>query len=135
MKSVLHLISLIPVALLAAACASHAPANPQASAEANEQWQSLRAAYTTCAKDQADAGMASSASAQDLARAALKACRPRLDAMHAAFRDYLDAQMVSSHGRDGARQAADRVSQDTEAKTRNYLVRYVERERYTAKAQ
>lgn len=43
--------------------------------------------------------------------------------------------MVSSHGRDGARQAADRVSQDTEAKTRNYLVRYVERERYTAKAQ
>lgn len=132
MKSVL---ALIPVTLLAAACASQVPANPQASSEANEQWQSLRAAYTTCAKGQADAGMAGGASAQDLASAALKACRPRLDAMHTAFRDYLDAQMVSSHGRDGARQAAERVSQDTEAKTRNYLVRYVERERYTAKAQ
>lgn len=132
MKSVL---ALIPVTLLAAACASRAPADPQAVSEANEQWQSLRAAYTTCAKDQADAGMASSASAQDLTSAALKACRPRLEAMHTAFRDYLNAQMVSSHGRDGARQAADQVSQDTEAKTRNYLVRYVERERYTARAQ
>ncbi|MGE8366068.1 hypothetical protein AB4156_02300 [Cupriavidus sp. 2MCAB6] len=130
MKSVL---ALIPVTLLAAACASHAPADPQASAEANEQWQSLRAAYTTCAKDQADAGMSGRASAQDLAASALKACQPRLDAMRTAFREYLDAQMVSSHGRDGARQAADRVSRDTEAKTRNYLVRYVERERYTAR--
>ena len=53
MKSIL---ALIPVTLLAAACASQAPADPQASAEANEQWQSLRAAYTTCAKDHADAG-------------------------------------------------------------------------------
>ncbi|WP_237717281.1 hypothetical protein [Cupriavidus basilensis] len=130
LKSVL---ALIPAALLAAACASRAPADPQAVSDANEQWQSIRAAYTTCAKDQADAGMASSASAQDLASAALKACQPRLDAMRAAFRDYLDAQMVSSHGRDGARQAAARVSQDTEAKTRNYLVRHIERERYVAK--
>ncbi|MGT2492911.1 hypothetical protein ACU4GD_26430 [Cupriavidus basilensis] len=104
------------------------------SAEANEQWQSLRAAYTTCAKDQADAGMSRPRlAAQDLAASALKACQPRLDAMRTAFREYLDAQMVSSHGRDGARQAADRVSRDTEAKTRNYLVRYVERERYTAR--
>ncbi|KJK24565.1 hypothetical protein UB46_09750 [Burkholderiaceae bacterium 16] len=130
MKSVL---ALIPVTLLAAACASHAPADPQASAEANEQWQSLRAAYTTCAKDKADAGMAGRASAQDLAASSLKACQPQLDAMRTAFREYLDAQMVSAHGRDGARQAADRVSRDTEAKTRNYLVRYVERERYTAR--
>jgi hypothetical protein len=128
MKSVL---ALIPVTLLAAACASHAP-DPQAVSEANEQWQSLRATYTACAKEQADAGMASRVSAQDLAGSALKACQPGLDAMRTAFRQYLDTQMVSAHGRDSARQAADRVGRDTEAKTRDYLVHYVERERYLA---
>ncbi|MGO4328888.1 hypothetical protein AB4Z48_21860 [Cupriavidus sp. 2TAF22] len=140
LKSVKSLTSLkssfvlIPVTLLAAACASHSPApDPQAAGEANAQWQSLRADYTACAKGQTDAGLSGSASPQDLAGAALKACQPKLDAMRSAFREYLDAQMVSAHGRDGARQAADRVSRDTEAKTRSYLVRYVEVERYNAK--
>jgi len=132
MKSVL---ALIPVTLLAAACASRAPADPQAVSEANEQWQSLRAAYTTCAKDQADAGMASSASAQDLTSAALKACRPGSRPCTRRFAITWMHRWCPRHGRDGARQAADQVSQDTEAKTRNYLVRYVERERYTARAQ
>ncbi|MDF3836932.1 hypothetical protein P3W85_28860 [Cupriavidus basilensis] len=126
-------LALIPATLLAAACASHTPADPQAASDANAQWQSLRADYSTCAKDQTDAGVAGAASPQDLVGTALKACQPRLDAMRTAFRQYLDAQMVSSHGRDSARQAADRVSRDTEAKTRNYLLRYVERERYNAR--
>ncbi|WP_020204273.1 MULTISPECIES: hypothetical protein [Cupriavidus] len=130
MKSVL---ALIPVTLLAAACASRPPAaDPQAQEQANAQWQSLRADYTNCAREQADAGLPGRGSPQDLAGAALKACQSRLDAMRGAFRDYLDAQMVSSHGHDSARQAADRLSRDTEAKTRTYLVRYVERERYNA---
>ncbi|WP_420996445.1 hypothetical protein ACKI2N_016740 [Cupriavidus sp. 30B13] len=123
---------LVPAALLAACASRPLAADPQALSAANAQWQSLRADYTACARDKADAGLPGRGSAQDLAGAALKACQPTLDAMRGAFRDYLDAQMVSSHGHDSARQAADRLAQDTEAKTRSYVVRYVERERYNA---
>ncbi len=52
--------------------------------------------------------------------------------MHDAFGTYLEGQMVSSHGKSGARQAADRVTTDTREKARSYLTRYVERERYVA---
>jgi len=125
---------LIPATLLAAACASRQPTDPQASQEANANWQALRGAYTDCARSQADAALPRGGTPQALADGALRACRPQLDAVRVAFHDYLDAEMVSAHGRDSARQAANQVSRDTEAKTRAYLVRYIESEQARASA-
>ncbi|AOY92712.1 hypothetical protein BKK79_13710 [Cupriavidus sp. USMAA2-4] len=124
---------LLAAGLLATACASRPPVDGQAPQSANESanahWQALRGDYTDCARRQADAELPRSGTAQALADDALKACRAQLEAVRVAFRDYLDAQMVSSHGRDSARQAANQVGRDTEAKTRAYLVRYIESER------
>lgn len=131
------LLTALPLAFLAA-CASQPPGSPN---DANAQelsaadaggWQSLRAKYMDCAQKNATQNLAAKGQPKDVANMALQACQPELDAMHDAFRTYLDAQMSSSHGKSSARQAAARVTTDTREKARSYLVRYVERERYLA---
>ncbi|KWR75715.1 hypothetical protein [Cupriavidus sp. IDO] len=126
----------LPLALLAA-CASQQPAitGTVANADNSSGWQSLRAKYMDCVQREADKNLSGKAQSKDVAAAALAACQADLTAMHDSFRTYLDAEMSSAHGKASARQAADRVTNDTREKARNYLVRYVERERYVAKAQ
>ncbi|SOY49762.1 hypothetical protein [Cupriavidus taiwanensis] len=136
MKTFLTALPLASLVLLAA-CASQPP---QASADAAAAtaadpsgWQALRARYMDCTQKKANDNLSAKGQSKDVADLALAACQPELDAMHTAFRSYLDAQMSSSHGKSGARQAAARVTTDTRDKARSYLVRYVERERYLAR--
>jgi len=147
MKRALYAPSLVLLALLGA-CASPTPQEPadpanvanaadtaNAAGPDSSGWQALRARYMDCVQHRADDGVTGKASTKDVVSSALDACKGELGAMHDAFRDYLGAQMVSAHGKSGARQAADRVTTDTREKARAYLTRYVERERYLAKAQ
>ncbi|CAG9176711.1 hypothetical protein CURE108131_06950 [Cupriavidus respiraculi] len=137
-------LALAPVLLLLAACASQAPTNGEAAAEAAQdaataqaavasaqpaEWQMLRQRYTLCTKEKAEAGARGSDNTQKVAAAAMKSCREELEAVRSSFRDYLNAQMVSSHGRASAKQATERMIRDTEDKTRAYLVKHVEYER------
>jgi hypothetical protein len=139
MKTILHApkLSILLVAVLLGACGSQ-PSAPDASAAANASanadngWQALRARYMDCVQHRADDGIAGKAQTKEVVSSALAACNGELKAMHDAFGSYLDGQMVSSHGKSGARQAADRVTTDTREKARSYLMRYVERERYVA---
>jgi hypothetical protein len=134
---------LAPLALLGA-CASTSPpsasAQQQATAEAagatspDSGWLALRAKYMDCVQHQADAGMSGNGQTKAVVAAALDACAGELQTMHDAFRDYLSAEMVSSHGKAGARHAADRVTKDTREKARVYLMGYVDHERYLAKS-
>ncbi|WP_432258251.1 hypothetical protein [Cupriavidus sp. TMH.W2] len=132
------LLTVLPLALLAA-CASQPPGSPtDAGADAlsvadASGWQALRAKYMDCVQRKANDNLSAKGQSRDVADLALSACQPELDAMHNAFRSYLDAQMSSSHGKSSARQAAARVTTDTREKARSYLVRYVERERYLAR--
>ena len=132
------LLTALPLVLLAA-CASQPPgASTDAAASApaadtGSEWQALRAKYMDCTQKKASENLSAKGQSRDVADLALSACQPELDAMHSAFRGYLDAQMSSSHGKSSARQAAARVTSDTRDKARNYLVRYVERERYLAR--
>ncbi|CAG9181252.1 hypothetical protein [Cupriavidus pinatubonensis] len=139
MKTILQApkLSILLVAVLLGACGSQ-PSAPDASAAANVDasadngWQALRARYMDCVQHRADDGIAGKAQTKEVVSSALAACNGELKAMHDAFGSYLDGQMVSSHGKSGARQAADRVTMDTREKARSYLTRYVERERYVA---
>ncbi|QYY31097.1 hypothetical protein K2O51_27750 [Cupriavidus pinatubonensis] len=139
MKTILQApkLSILLVAVLLGACGSQ-PSAPDASAAANADasadngWQALRARYMDCVQHRADDGIAGKAQTKEVVSSALAACNGELKAMHDAFGSYLDGQMVSSHGKSGARQAADRVTTDTREKARSYLTRYVERERYVA---
>lgn len=139
MKTILQApkLSILLVAVLLGACGSQ-PSAPDASAAANADasadngWQALRARYMDCVQHRADDGIAGKAQTKEVVSSALAACNGELKAMHDAFGSYLDGQMVSSHGKSGARQAADRVTMDTREKARSYLTRYVERERYVA---
>lgn len=132
------LFTALPLILLAA-CASQPPgpstdaAESAAPADASSGWQALRANYMDCTQKKANDNLSAKGQPKDVADLALAACQPELDAMHNAFRTYLDGQMSSSHGKSSARQAAARVTTDTRDKARNYLVRYVERERYLAR--
>ncbi|SOZ14208.1 putative lipoprotein [Cupriavidus taiwanensis] len=132
------LLTALPLLLLAA-CASQPPgASTDAAASApvadtGSEWQALRAKYMDCTQKKANDNLSAKGQSRDVADLALSACQPELDAMHQSFRSYLDAQMSSSHGKSSARQAAARVTSDTRDKARNYLVRYVERERYLAR--
>ncbi|RDK06818.1 hypothetical protein [Cupriavidus lacunae] len=131
------LLTALPLALLAA-CASQPPvssndAGADLSAVDASGWQALRAKYMDCVQKKANDNLSAKGQPKDVADLALSACQPELDAMHASFRGYLDAQMSSSHGKSSARQAAARVTTDTREKARSYLVRYVERERYLAR--
>lgn len=93
-----------------------------------------RAQYMDCVQRRADAAVAGSDPTKTVVTAALDACESQLSTMHDAFRDYLGAQMVSSHGKTSARQAADRVTKDTREKARVYLTGYVDYTRYQAKS-
>ncbi len=142
MKTILQApkLSILLVAALLGACASQPPAPDageaaNASANADNGWQALRARYMDCVQHQADEGVSGKAQTKDVVSSALAACNGELKAMHDAFGTYLGGQMVSSHGKSGARQAADRVTTDTREKARAYLTRYVERERYIARTQ
>ncbi|BDB25468.1 hypothetical protein Tamer19_15000 [Cupriavidus sp. TA19] len=132
------LLTALPLALLAA-CASPPSPGPTADSTSaaatadSSGWQALRAKYMDCVKEKADDNLSSKGQSKDVANAALAACQSDLNAMHDAFRTYLDGQMSSSHGKSSARQAAARVTADTRDKARNYLVRYVERERYASR--
>ncbi|WP_373378534.1 hypothetical protein [Cupriavidus nantongensis] len=132
------LLTALPLLLLAA-CASQPPGtstDAAASAPAvdtGSEWQALRAKYMECTQKKANDNLSAKGQSKDVADLALSACQPELDAMHQSFRSYLDGQMSSSHGKSSARQAAARVTSDTRDKARNYLVRYVERERYLAR--
>ncbi|NOV27362.1 hypothetical protein E5S69_28075 [Cupriavidus necator] len=138
MKRLLTALPLTSLALLAA-CASQPPgpsndvsASASAAADPASGWQALRAKYMDCTQKQANDNLSAKGQSKDVADRALSACQPELEAMHDAFRGYLEAQMSSSHGKSSARQAAARVTTDTRDKARSYLVRYVERERYLA---
>jgi hypothetical protein len=134
----LALTAAFAAVLLCAACASTAPTEADTSATiaaAREQatpaevaeWQKLRQRYMDCATKKAEsAAITDKSPSKTVANDALKACRGELDAMHDAFRGYLETSMTSSHGKTGARQAADRVKRDAEDKARDYLVRDVE---------
>ncbi|WP_042888130.1 hypothetical protein [Cupriavidus necator] len=132
------ILTALPLAFLAA-CASHPSgssndaAGTAAAAGDSSGWQALRAKYMDCVKQKADDNLSAKGQSKDVANAALAACQSDLDAMHDSFRTYLDGQMSSSHGKNSARQAAERVTTDTREKARAYLVRYVERERYAAR--
>lgn len=141
MNRALYCPSLALLALLGA-CASPSqqqPADPAnaattATAPADNGWQALRAKYMDCVQRHAADGVPGSAQAKAVVSSALSACEGELSAMHDAFRDYLGAEMVSAHGKSGARQAADRVTKDTREKARVYLTGYVDHERYLAKS-
>ncbi|WER45461.1 hypothetical protein CupriaWKF_14300 [Cupriavidus sp. WKF15] len=146
MKTILHApkLSLLLVAALLGACGSQPPApdageaagaSASASTNADNGWQALRARYMDCVQHKADEGVSGKAQTKDVVSSALAACNGELKAMHDAFGTYLGGQMVSSHGKSGARQAAERVTIDTREKARAYLTKYVERERYIARAQ
>jgi hypothetical protein len=149
MKTILQApkYSILLVAALLGACGSQPPApdagdaanaasaSASASANADNGWQALRAHYMDCVQQQADAGKSGKAQTKDVVSSALAACNGELKAMHDAFGTYLGSQMTSSHGKSGARQAADRVTTDTREKARAYLTKYVERERYIARTQ
>ncbi len=131
---------MIPLAFVAA-CGSHPPAqdgqvaqsgNPAPAAEL-PAWQAQRVRYMDCVQAKADAELPGKAPPQQVAATALDACKLLLDTMRDNFRDYLGAQMTSSHGKAGARDAAERVRTDTQEKARAYLTRYVEYERYARK--
>lgn len=135
------LLIALPLALLAA-CASQpstGPASETTNAAASAAtadssgWQALRAKYMDCVKEKADDNLSSKGQSKDVANAALAACQSDLNAMHDSFRSYLDGQMSSAHGKNSARQAAARVTADTRDKARNYLVRYVENQRYASR--
>ena len=142
MKTILQApkFSILLLAALLGACGSQPPAPDageaaSAGTNADNGWQALRARYMDCVQHQADAGVSGKAQTKDVVSSALAACNGELKAMHDAFGTYLDGQMVSSHGKSGARQAADRVTTDTREKARAYLTRYVDRERYIARTQ
>ncbi len=107
---------------------------PAATANADNGWQALRAKYMDCVQRRADDGVPGNTQTKAVVSAALNACEGELTTMHDAFRDYLGAQMTSSHGKTGARQAADRVTKDTREKARVYLMSYVDHQRYLAKS-
>ncbi|MGN5479926.1 hypothetical protein ACTMU2_32995 [Cupriavidus basilensis] len=139
MKTILQAprLSILLVAAMLGACGSQPSAPDAATAasansNADNGWQALRARYMDCVQRQADDGVPGKAQTKDVVSSALSACNGDLKAMHDAFGTYLEGQMVSSHGKSGARQAADRVTTDTREKARSYLTRYVERERYVA---
>lgn len=138
-----NVLALIPALLLVGACASKPPAEEvvadaeaaaatQTANAAPPQWQLLRQQYTDCAKSKAEAGAAGSGTTQKVVADALRACQSDLDAVRTSFRQYLDEQMVSAHGKRSARQASDRLGRDTEDKVRAYLLRHVEYQRAVA---
>lgn len=135
-----RLYSPLAVLALLGACASHPQSDATgatdatSAATADNGWQALRAKYMDCTQRRAAEGISGTASTKAVVSSALDACEGELSAMHDAFRDYLGAQMVSSHGKTGARQAADRVTKDTREKARVYLTGYVDHERYVAKS-
>lgn len=45
--------------------------------------------------------------------------------MRKSFQQYLEAQMVTSHGKAGAYRAAERMTRDAERKAREYLEPFV----------
>ncbi len=110
------------------------PANAANVASADNGWQALRGKYMDCVQRHADEDVPGNTQTKAVVSAALDACKGELNAMHDAFHDYLDAQMVSAHGKSGARQAANRVTSDTREKARTYLMHYVDYERYLAKS-
>jgi len=142
MKAALYAPSFVLLTLLGA-CASQSPSQQQpadstsvaSTTGADSGWLALRAKYMDCVQRRADDGLSGSGQTKAVVASALNACEGELSTMHDAFRDYLSAQMVSSHGKSGARQAADRVTKDTREKARVYLMGYVDHERYLAKSQ
>ena len=141
-------LALIPAILLVGACASHAPSDQQAAAAATAaaaesqaasgpppEWQKKRQQYTDCAREKAEARSAKPGTTQAVVNDALRDCRGELDAVRTSFREYLDGQMSSAHGKRSARQAADRVGRDTEDNVRAYLLRHVEYHRAVAARQ
>jgi hypothetical protein len=130
MKSI---FALGAVALLATACASRLPPVDETTlARHNAEWQAERAAYTVCGQDKANALLRTSASAPDVVDASVRACQPTLESVRTSFRQYVELQMMSDHGKEGARQAADQMAVDAETKLRGYLLPYVEYTRYQA---
>ena len=105
---------------------------PTTTSGADAAWLKQRAQYMDCVQDRAKANLTAKGTSKDVAASAIEACKSQLSTMHDAFQDYLSAQMSSSHGKSSARQAADRVTNDTREKARTYLTQYVERQRYEA---
>lgn len=139
----LTLALLAPAALLGACASKSSPtpasqqqpsADAAATASPDSAWLAQRARYMDCVQRSADAGMSGTGQTKAVVAAALNACDGELKTMHDAFRDYLGAEMVSAHGKAGARHAADRVAKDTREKARVYLMGYVDHERYLAKS-
>lgn len=116
----------------AAAAAESSTAQAAAPTQMPE-WQMLRARHFECATGKANGLMRGSDASSDVARQALRACSGELSAMRDAFRTYLESQMVSSHGKTGARRAADQLARDTERKTQTYIEQSVVYTRYQAK--
>ncbi|CAG2141545.1 hypothetical protein CUPL110328_06735 [Cupriavidus plantarum] len=116
----------------ASAEAAAAAPGPTTAAGADAAWLKQRVKYMDCVQERAKANLAAKGTSKDVAASAIDACKSQLSTMHDAFQDYLSAQMSSSHGKASARQAADRVTNDTREKARSYLTQYVERQRYEA---
>lgn len=119
-------------ATAASAEAAAAAPGPATAPGADAAWLKQRAQYMDCVQDRAKANLSAKGTSKDVAAGAIDACKSQLSTMHDAFQDYLSAQMSSSHGKASARQAADRVTNDTREKARSYLTQYVERQRYEA---
>ncbi len=133
------------LSLLLAACASKptsqdtstastpsASDTPAVSSSAPE-WQVRRASYMDCATAKAKTMVDSRDTSKAVAHAAVKSCDSELATVRTSFQRYFESQMVSSHGKSGARRAADQVARDTERKTETHLEQYVEYARYQGK--
>ncbi|CAJ0821851.1 MULTISPECIES: hypothetical protein [Ralstonia] len=137
MKSALYAPSLVLLTLLGA-CGSPAPSQQQLADQANTSnsvitdngWQALRVRYFDCVQRRADEQVTSQADTKTVVSSVLDACEGELKTMHDAFHDYLSAQMVSSHGKSGARQAANQVTESSREKARVFATDYVNYARY-----
>lgn len=116
-----------------AAAFTDAPATQVAAPVQMPEWQMLRARHFECATGKANDLMRGSDASPEVARQALRACSGELSAMRNSFRTYLESQMVSAHGKTGARRAADQLARDTERKAQAYLEQSVVYARYQAK--
>jgi hypothetical protein len=99
------------------------------------EWQVLRARHFDCAQARASELMRGTESATNVARQAVRACDAQLASMRKSFHQYLETQMTSSHGKAGARRAADQLARDTEQKVQAHLEQSVTYSRYQAKLQ
>ena len=140
MKPALYAPSFVLLALLGV-CGSPAPSQQQLADQANagntastsdagNGWQALRVRYFDCVQHRADEQALSQADTKAVVSSVLDACEGELKTMHDAFHDYLSAQMVSSHGKSGARQAANQVTESSREKARVFATDYVKYARY-----